>query len=143
MASTVGEKKVERSGDQVSDLTDKMNNINMMNEESKDVDVTTLSEPERLRKHPLQNAWTLWFFKNDKSRTWEENQRPIITVTTVEDFWSLYNHIEVRRSLFPAQVKMIHFRWPASCPPAQTTPCLRRESSLTGRIRGTRTEEGG
>ena len=96
MASTVGEKKIERSGDQVSDLTDKMNNINMMNEESKDVDVTTLSEPERLRKHPLQNAWTLWFFKNDKSRTWEENQRPIITVTTVEDFWSLYNHIEVR-----------------------------------------------
>ena len=97
MSSTVGEKKVERSGDQVSDLTDKMNNINMMmNEESKDVDVTTLSEPERLRKHPLQNAWTLWFFKNDKSRTWEENQRPIITVTTVEDFWSLYNHIEVR-----------------------------------------------
>merc|ERR1712004_841595 len=37
--------------------------------------------------------------KNDKSRSWEENQRPIITVTTVEDFWSLYNHIEVASRL--------------------------------------------
>ena len=27
----------------------------------------------------VQNAWTLWFFKNDKARTWEENQRPILT----------------------------------------------------------------
>ena len=53
-----------------------------------------LGDPERCVKHPLQNAWTMWFFKNDKSRTWEENQRPITTVTTVEDFWSLYNHIE-------------------------------------------------
>lgn len=102
MSSAIGEKEVERHGDQVSDLTDKMNNINMRtNEESKDTNVTTLSEPERLRKHPLQNAWTLWFFKNDKSRSWEENQRPIITVTTVEDFWSLYNHIEVASKLPP------------------------------------------
>ena len=98
MSSTVGEKKMVKSGDQISDLTDKMNNINMiMSDDAKgsDVNATTLSEPELLRKHPLQNAWTLWFFKNDKSRTWEENQRPIITVTSVEDFWSLYNHIEV------------------------------------------------
>ena len=60
-----------------------------------------LGDPEKCVKHPLQNAWTLWFFKNDKSRTWEENQRPIITVTTVEDFWSLYNHIEVASRLPP------------------------------------------
>jgi len=58
-------------------------------------------DPEKVMKHPLQNAWTLWFFKNDKSRSWEENQRPIITVTTVEDFWSLYNHIEVASRLPP------------------------------------------
>ena len=55
--------------------------------------------PELLVKHPLQNAWTLWFFKNDKARTWEENQRPIVTVTSVEDFWCLYNHIEVASKL--------------------------------------------
>ena len=104
MSSAVGEKNVVRSGDQLSDLTDKMNNINMIMNEAKDVNTTTLIEPERLRKHPLQNAWTLWFFKNDKSRTWEENQRPIITVTTVEDFWSLYNHIEVSCLLFQGGV---------------------------------------
>jgi len=57
--------------------------------------------PGKVPKHPLENAWTLWFFKNDKSRTWEENQRPIITVTTVEDFWSLYNHIETPSKLPP------------------------------------------
>ena len=57
--------------------------------------------PSPLKKHPLENAWTLWFFKNDKARTWEENQRPIITVTTVEDFWALYNHIEVASRLPP------------------------------------------
>eukprot|EP00095_Tigriopus_kingsejongensis_P001720 maker-scaffold539_size142544-snap-gene-0.21 protein:Tk01720 transcript:maker-scaffold539_size142544-snap-gene-0.21-mRNA-1 annotation:"eukaryotic translation initiation factor 4e" len=51
-------------------------------------------DPEMLIKHPLQNEWTLWFFKNDRARSWEENQRPIITFTTVEDFWALYNHIE-------------------------------------------------
>lgn len=57
--------------------------------------------PEKVVKHPLQNSWTLWFFKNDKTRTWEENQKPIITVNTVEDFWSLYNHIEVASKLPP------------------------------------------
>jgi len=64
-----------------------------------DVERTHTEAPGRYIKHPLQNAWTLWFFKNDKSRSWEENQRPIITVTTVEDFWSLYNHIEVASKL--------------------------------------------
>jgi len=55
--------------------------------------------PEQAIKHPLQNAWTLWFFKNDKGRSWEENQKPIITVSTVEDFWSLYNHVVVASKL--------------------------------------------
>ncbi len=49
--------------------------------------------------HSLQNSWTLWFFKNDRTRSWEENQRPIITFTTVEDFWGLYNHIELASRL--------------------------------------------
>lgn len=51
--------------------------------------------PESLIKHPLQNAWTLWFFKNDKTKSWETNQKEIITFNTVEDFWALYNHIEL------------------------------------------------
>jgi len=56
-------------------------------------------DPEALIKHPLQNSWTLWFFKNDKNRNWEDNQRSIITFNTVEDFWALYNHIELASKL--------------------------------------------
>ena len=85
------------NGDKLGDLVDKMDNVKI-NE--------TEEDPEKLIKHPLQNAWTLWFFKNDKARTWEENQRPIITVTTVEDFWSLYNHIEVASRLPPGRVRL-------------------------------------
>jgi len=58
-------------------------------------------DPVQIIKHPLQNSWTLWFFKNDKGRSWEENQKPIITVSTVEDFWSLYNHVVVASRLPP------------------------------------------
>jgi len=85
-------------GDPLGDLVDRMSNTKMINGGGGDVRQTH-EAPERYIKHPLQNAWTLWFFKNDKSKTWEENQRPIITVTTVEDFWSLYNHIEVASKL--------------------------------------------
>ena len=77
---------------EVEDLTEIVDNMKI---------AETAPDPEKVMKHPLQNAWTLWFFKNDKTRTWEENQRPIITVTTVEDFWSLYNHIEVASRLPP------------------------------------------
>lgn len=45
-------------------------------------------------KHLLENKWTLWFFKNDRARQWEENQVEVATFDTVEDFWALYNHVE-------------------------------------------------
>ncbi|CAG0893096.1 unnamed protein product [Darwinula stevensoni] len=50
-------------------------------------------------KHPLQNTWTLWFFKNDRTKAWEENQVEITSFATVEDFWALYNYIEVASHL--------------------------------------------
>uniref|UniRef100_A0A8C5CL46 Eukaryotic translation initiation factor 4ea n=2 Tax=Gadus morhua TaxID=8049 RepID=A0A8C5CL46_GADMO len=50
-------------------------------------------------KHPLQNRWALWFFKNDKSKTWQANLRLISKVDTVEDFWALYNHIQLSSNL--------------------------------------------
>ncbi len=49
--------------------------------------------------HPLQNAWTLWYFRNDPARAWEENQNPIITVRTIEDFWAVINHVELASKL--------------------------------------------
>ncbi|XP_064458492.1 eukaryotic translation initiation factor 4E-1A-like isoform X1 [Ornithodoros turicata] len=65
-------------------------------EQHKEAD--TLSS-EILIKHPLQHRWSLWFYKNDKNRTWEENLLEITSFDTVEDFWALYNHIEVASKL--------------------------------------------
>jgi translation initiation factor 4E len=39
-------------------------------------------------KHPLQNCWAFWYYKNDKSRDWLENQKIITKFDTVEDFWA-------------------------------------------------------
>ncbi|XP_033369662.1 eukaryotic translation initiation factor 4E isoform X2 [Parus major] len=45
--------------------------------------------------------WALWFFKNDKSKTWQANLRLISKFDTVEDFWALYNHIQLSSNLMP------------------------------------------
>ena len=79
--------------DKLGDLVDQMDNVKLGDSTTPTDLVVGLGGPEKVVKHPLQNSWTLWFFKNDKTRSWEENQKPIITVNTVEDFWSLYNHI--------------------------------------------------
>jgi translation initiation factor 4E len=49
---------------------------------------------QNLAKHLLQNNWTWWFFRNDRSKQWEENQAEVAGFGTVEDFWALYNHVE-------------------------------------------------
>jgi len=45
-------------------------------------------DPSLLIKHPLQNTWALWYFKNDKRNNWLDNQKVITTFSTVEDFWA-------------------------------------------------------
>ncbi|XP_031560668.1 eukaryotic translation initiation factor 4E-1A-like [Actinia tenebrosa] len=50
-------------------------------------------------KHPLQNKWSLWFFKNDKQKSWTENLRTVTSFDTVEDFWAVYNHIQLASKL--------------------------------------------
>ncbi|XP_043911713.1 eukaryotic translation initiation factor 4E-like [Protopterus annectens] len=69
--------------------------------ELKDSSETSVAVPsnetvnsEQYIKHPLQNRWALWYFKNDKSKSWTENLRLIAKFDTVEDFWALYNHIQ-------------------------------------------------
>lgn len=39
-------------------------------------------------KHPLQNCWALWYFKNDRSRDWNENLKLVAKFQFVEDFWA-------------------------------------------------------
>lgn len=66
---------------------------------SKDKLEPSLGDPEYYMKHPLQNTWALWFFKNDRSKRWEDNLRLVTKFDTVEDFWALYNHIQLSSRL--------------------------------------------
>uniref|UniRef100_A0A8C5PB68 Eukaryotic translation initiation factor 4E n=1 Tax=Leptobrachium leishanense TaxID=445787 RepID=A0A8C5PB68_9ANUR len=54
---------------------------------------------EKIEKHPLQNRWALWFFKNVKSQPWQCNLRLVTTFSTVEDFWGLYTNIQLASKL--------------------------------------------
>lgn len=54
-----------------------------------------------LIKHPLQHSWTLWYLESDRTKKWEETQNIVTTFDTVEDFWSLFNHIKQ-----PAEIKV-------------------------------------
>ncbi|KPM06500.1 eukaryotic translation initiation factor 4E-like protein [Sarcoptes scabiei] len=49
-------------------------------------------------KHPLQNTWELWYYKNI-SLNFEQNLFKITSVDTVEDFWGLFNNIEFANKL--------------------------------------------
>ncbi|XP_046392345.1 eukaryotic translation initiation factor 4E-like isoform X2 [Ischnura elegans] len=62
-------------------------------------EVEAIAPDHHLFKHPLQNTWTLWFYENDRSKSWEENQREITSFDTVEDFWGLYNNIKAASDL--------------------------------------------
>uniref|UniRef100_A0A182SAH8 eIF-4F 25 kDa subunit n=1 Tax=Anopheles maculatus TaxID=74869 RepID=A0A182SAH8_9DIPT len=50
-------------------------------------------DPECLIKHPLQHTWTLWYLEADRSKAWTDSMNEVTSFSTVEDFWSLYNHI--------------------------------------------------
>ncbi|KAI8968431.1 translation initiation factor eIF 4e-like domain-containing protein [Mycotypha africana] len=55
-------------------------------------------------KHPLQNKWTLWFDnpgKKTNAQSWADNLKEIITVDTVEDFWSTFNNVAKVNHLTP------------------------------------------
>lgn len=52
-------------------------------------------------KHPLQNEWQLWYWKNVKDKSWEDGLLKVTKFKTVEDFWALYNHIQSASQLIP------------------------------------------
>uniref|UniRef100_A0A2I2Y1L1 Eukaryotic translation initiation factor 4E n=1 Tax=Gorilla gorilla gorilla TaxID=9595 RepID=A0A2I2Y1L1_GORGO len=69
-------------------------------EEEKTESHQEVANPEHYIKHPLQNRWALWFFQNEKSKTWQTNLLWLISkFDTVEDFWALYNHIQLSSNL--------------------------------------------
>lgn len=70
-------------------------------ETEKSVESTSTEVPDLLIKHPLNNSWSLWYFENDKKKTWLQNLKEITSFDTVEDFWSVYNHIKAASELKP------------------------------------------
>ncbi|KAL5017890.1 hypothetical protein ScPMuIL_003612 [Solemya velum] len=73
-------------------------------EEGVDVDEFDIDKqllPEALIKHPLQNKWALWFYKNDRTKVWTANLKLITAFDTVEDFWALYNHVQKASKIPP------------------------------------------
>ena len=48
---------------------------------------------------PLQDSWTFWYFKNDRMCDWKDNLIQITTISTVEAFWSVFNHLQVASRL--------------------------------------------
>lgn len=53
------------------------------------------SKEEFTVKHPLNNKWTLWYTKPQTARTenWHDLLKPVITFSSVEEFWGIYNSI--------------------------------------------------
>jgi translation initiation factor 4E len=66
--------------------------LHSLNFQNKDKEVSLPQEV--MMKHPLQYRWTLWYLEMDKNKTWEEMQMEVTSFETVEDFWSLFNHIK-------------------------------------------------
>lgn len=60
-------------------------------------DITVFSDPINYNvKHPLHNAWTLWYDnpgKRNNQSTWQANLKELITFDCVEDFWGVYNNV--------------------------------------------------
>lgn len=62
---------------------------------SLDVKTVLSSKEEFTAKHPLNSKWTLWYTKpqTNKSETWLDLLKPVITFDSVEAFWGIYNSI--------------------------------------------------
>lgn len=56
---------------------------------------------QREPHHPLNSRWTLWYLENDRTKTWEDMLHEVTSFDTVENFWSLVNHIKP-----PSEIKM-------------------------------------
>jgi hypothetical protein len=63
------------------------NQHNKQHQQATDSNVTTVDIYDPIVKFPLENSWSFWFFKNEKSKEWKDNLKFITTVEFVEDFW--------------------------------------------------------
>lgn len=95
------EKLNERSSNLNNNENININNANNKAREAAEHDNDDYAQADCLFKHPLQNTWTLWYLEQDHSKSWEDMQNEITSFDTVEDFWSLYNHIKPPSEIKP------------------------------------------
>ena len=50
-------------------------------------------------KHPLENDWTFWYFYHQEDKTWSQSLEALVTVSTIEDFWSVIHWVESPSSI--------------------------------------------
>lgn len=62
-------------------------------------DSTACLPRELAQKHPLMYSWVLWYCKTEKGKQWEDCLKEVAQFDTVEDFWALYNHIQLPSGL--------------------------------------------
>jgi len=73
----------------------------------KEVEENSDLEPENQSdddvKHPLHNAWTLWYDHELQSgkrpANWGSNLQEVYTFSTVEDFWRMFNNLPAPSAL--------------------------------------------
>ena len=79
-----------------STIAVQQNNNNQMQNTSNN---NNAQGPERTGLHLLQTEWTLWLYTNNKAKSWDENLQKVISFNVVEDFWAVYNHIQLASKL--------------------------------------------
>ncbi len=85
-----------QSGPNSGDAADMSNSLTLNGALSDPGDVSPPSILNEDCKHPLENTWVLWFLQagGNTPGKWEDNLKVVHRFSTVEDFWSLFNHIK-------------------------------------------------
>lgn len=57
--------------------------------------------PEGKVLHPLHNRWKFWYFEPQKNVAWEKNLKEVKEISTVEEFWAVYDNIKLPSEIGP------------------------------------------
>ncbi|KAJ1836668.1 eukaryotic translation initiation factor 4E [Coemansia sp. RSA 2711] len=80
-----------------------MTEVQANNENTEQTVKTVLTDPKEYNAvHTLNSPWVLWFdnpSRRTNTSTWTANLKEIVTITTVEEFWGVYNSVTIASDL--------------------------------------------